>query len=100
MHLQKEFSPTKRVVGYRAPLSPRLAHPNIIISFIIKLMSEIKIRRSKIENCEDFINLILFTGKEIFYSIFGEFVKEILKKLFIEKKNQFSHEYTYFLELN
>lgn len=44
--------------------------------------------------------MILYTGKDLFFSIFGKDVKEILKKLFIEKRNQFSHEFTYFILLD
>ncbi|MBC7194650.1 MAG: GNAT family N-acetyltransferase, partial [Caldisericia bacterium] len=62
-------------------------------------MENIKIRKSDGIFYEDFVNLILFTGKDLFYSIFGENVKDILKNLFKEKKNQFSYEFTNFIEL-
>jgi len=50
-------------VGYRAPLSPHLAHPIIIISFIINLMEKIKILKGEKNFKDDFANLILYTDK-------------------------------------
>ncbi|HON82904.1 MAG TPA: N-acetyltransferase [Caldisericia bacterium] len=61
-------------------------------------MDDIKIIKGNESFYEDFINLILFTGEEIFLSIFGKNVKDILKNLYREKENQFSYEFTNFIE--
>jgi ribosomal protein S18 acetylase RimI-like enzyme len=63
-------------------------------------MDKIKILKGEKNFKDDFVNLILYTGKDLFFLIFGKDVKEILKKLFIEKRNQFSHEFTYFILLD
>lgn len=62
-------------------------------------MDDIKIIKGNETFYEDFINLILFTGEKIFYSIFGKNVKNILKNLYREKENQFSYEFTNFIEV-
>ncbi|MCX8094711.1 MAG: GNAT family N-acetyltransferase [Caldisericia bacterium] len=59
-------------------------------------MENISIRKGNVEDHEDFVNLIIYTGKDLFYSIFGNYVKEILNKLYSMKNNQFSHEFTNF----
>ncbi|HQJ56263.1 MAG TPA: GNAT family N-acetyltransferase [Caldisericia bacterium] len=62
-------------------------------------MDDIKIIKGNETFYEDFINLILFTGEKIFYSIFGKNVKDILKNLYSKKENQFSYEFTNFIEV-
>ncbi len=62
-------------------------------------MDDIKIVKGNETFYEDFINLILFTGEKIFYSIFGKNVKDILKNLYSKKENQFSYEFTNFIEV-
>jgi len=62
-------------------------------------MDDIKIIKGDEIFYEDFVNLILFTGEEIFHSIFGKNVKDILKNLYREKENQFSYELTNFIEV-
>lgn len=59
-------------------------------------MEKILIRKGKIEDKEDFVNLIIYTGEKLLYTIFGKNVKEILKELYVRKNNQFSFEFTNF----
>lgn len=60
------------------------------------MMKNIFIRKGKIDDKDDFIKLIIYTGEELFTSIFGKNVRDILKKIYLNKKNQFSYEFTYF----
>ena len=60
-------------------------------------MEKIKILKGEKNFKDDFANLILYTGEDLFFSIFGKNVKEILKKLYIVKRNQFSYEFTNFI---
>lgn len=63
-------------------------------------MENLLIRKGNKEDKEDFSNLIIYTGEDLFHSLFGKEAKEIFKKLFVEKRNQFSHEFTNFVEIN
>lgn len=60
-------------------------------------MRKIEILKGEKKFKDDFTNLIIYTGENLFYSIFGDNFKEILKKLFIEKGNQFSYKFTNFI---
>lgn len=44
----------------------------------------------------DFANLVLMTGKEFLESVFGKQVKKVIEKLFVQKRNLFSYECTWF----
>lgn len=63
-------------------------------------MEKLLIREGKIEDKEDFVNLIIYTGEKLLYTIFGKNLKEILKELYIRKNNQFSFEFTNFAIYN
>ncbi len=63
-------------------------------------MEKLLIREGKIEDKEDFVNLIIYTGEKLLYTIFGKNVREILKELYIRKNNQFSFEFTNFAIYN
>lgn len=63
-------------------------------------MEKLFIREGKIEDKEDFVNLIIYTGEKLLYTIFGKNLKEILKELYIRKNNQFSFEFTNFAIYN
>lgn len=63
-------------------------------------MENFLIRNGNIKDKEDFSNLIIYTGKNFFYFLFGNKAKEIFQKLFTEKNNQFSFEFTNFVEIN
>lgn len=63
-------------------------------------MENFLIREGKIEDKEDFVNLIIYTGEKLLYTIFGKNVREILKELYIRKNNQFSFEFTNFAIYN
>ncbi|MDI6861178.1 MAG: N-acetyltransferase [Caldisericia bacterium] len=58
------------------------------------------IKNGDIKYKEDFANLIIYTGKDLFYTIFGDKAKEILKQLYTLKNNQFSYELTNFAIYN
>lgn len=63
-------------------------------------MKNLLIRNGNIMDIEDFSNLIIYTGKDFFYSLFGNKAKKIFKNLYIEKNNQFSFEFTNFVEID
>jgi len=63
-------------------------------------LKEIKIIKGEEKFEEDFYKLILLTGKEVILSIFGKYTKVVLKFLYREKNNQFSHEYVNFALYN
>lgn len=63
-------------------------------------MENFLIREGKIEDKEDFVNLIIYTGEKLLYTIFDKNVREILKELYIRKNNQFSFEFTNFAIYN
>lgn len=47
-------------------------------------------------NANDFVQLVLMTGKDFLENAFGKQVNQMLRKLFLQPKNLFSHECTWF----
>lgn len=45
---------------------------------------------------EDFTRLVMMTGKQFFEATFGKEVEQMLARLFVEDKNLFSHQCTWF----
>lgn len=61
-------------------------------------MDSIVIRRGKHEDDQDFAELALFTGPELFPALFGPNVKNVWRKAFHHRRTCFSFEHTLFIE--
>jgi len=60
----------------------------------------ILIRRGFPEDAPDFANLILLSEPEMFPAIFGSGVRNVLQNLFRQRRNLFSFEHSYFIEVD
>lgn len=49
---------------------------------------------------EDFSDLLILSAPTLFATVFGEGFKEIIQKIFKERRNLFSFEHTYFLKMD
>ena len=49
---------------------------------------------------EDFSHLLILSAPTLFATVFGEGFKEIIQKIFKERRNLFSFEHTYFLKMD
>ena len=63
-------------------------------------MDNVVTRKGKPEDAEDFSQLALFTAPTFLPYLFGSDVRNSMKKLFQCKRNYFSFEHSYFIELN
>lgn len=63
-------------------------------------MARVIIRKGKPEDATHFSQLILFSVPEFFPYIFGSGVRDALRKLFQGKRNWFSFEHSYFVEVD
>ena len=59
----------------------------------------IMLRKGLPEDARDFTNLILLSAPNLFPAIFGSSVGSVLQNLFRQRKNLFSFEHSYFIEV-
>ena len=60
----------------------------------------IMLRKGLPEDAQDFTNLILLSAPNLFPAIFGSSVGSVLQNLFRQRKNLFSFEHSYFIEVD
>ena len=58
------------------------------------------IRKGFPEDAQDFTNLILLSESGLFPAVFGSKVKNVLQSLFRQRRNLFSFEHSYFIEVD
>ena len=58
------------------------------------------IRKGFPEDAQDFTNLILLSESGLFPAVFGSNVKNVLQSLFRQRRNLFSFEHSYFIEVD
>jgi ribosomal protein S18 acetylase RimI-like enzyme len=58
------------------------------------------IRKGIPEDAGDFTNLVLLPGQNLFYAIFGSGARSVIQTLFRQRKNLFSFEHSYFIEVD
>ncbi|MDD5422349.1 MAG: GNAT family N-acetyltransferase [Candidatus Omnitrophota bacterium] len=63
-------------------------------------MHNVVIRRGAPEDSEDFSRLMLLTGEDLYTGILGKDAGIVLGRLFKEKRNYFSYEHSYFMEMD
>lgn len=63
-------------------------------------MNNIIIRKGRIEDAQDFSQLILLSAATFFPSIFASNTEEVMRKIFQQPGNLFSFEHSYFIEVN
>ncbi|MBE9482296.1 MAG: GNAT family N-acetyltransferase [Chloroflexi bacterium] len=62
--------------------------------------ANIVVRRGHPEDAPDFANLALLSGPTLFPAIFGSGVKGVMQNLFRQRRNLFSFEHSYFIEVD
>jgi len=60
----------------------------------------IMIRKGLPQDAQDFTNLILLSESGLFPAVFGSKVKNVLQRLFRQRRNLFSFEHSYFIEVD
>ena len=60
----------------------------------------ITIRKGIPEDAGDFTDLVLLSDPNLFYVIFGSGARSVLQNLFRQRKNPFSFEHSYFIEVD
>jgi len=63
-------------------------------------MNRIVIRKGKPEDANHFVELDLISAPEWFPYVFGSNVRDILRKMFLDRANWFSYRHTYFVEVD
>jgi len=63
-------------------------------------MKNIIIRKGLPEDAPDFTNLILLSELELFPAIFGSGARNVLQNLFRQRRNLFSFEHSYFIDVD
>lgn len=55
-------------------------------------MVELNFLQAQIEQVDHFVELMIMSGEDFFKALFGPRLREVLRKLYVEKSNLFSHE--------
>ena len=58
------------------------------------------IRKALPEDALDFVNLVLLSEPTLFPAIFGSGVRRVIQNLFHQRRNLFSFEHSYFIEVD
>ncbi len=66
----------------------------------MRTKANIVIRKGHPEDAPDFANLALLSGPILFPAIFGSGVKGVMQNLFRQRRNLFSFEHSYFIEVD
>jgi len=66
----------------------------------MRTKANIVIRKGHPEDAPDFANLALLSGPILFPAIFGSGVKDVMQNLFRQRRNLFSFEHSYFIEVD
>ena len=63
-------------------------------------MQDIRVRRGKPEDAQDFSELVVLTSPTLFPALFGPTVKSLMKKIFKHRRHYFSFDRSYFIEVD